>query len=112
MTSGIYQSPWRNSIVMAPSGRSFSPGASTAFRQRPMSFGAPRLSQESLPPDLDIMDGLNPAPLQTIDIPAEDEEQEDAAITDCRPIGSYNWLKGDTPTILVPGVSKNWMRCY
>lgn len=93
--------------MMAPSGRSFSPGASTGFRQqRPLSFGAPRISQESLPPDLDIMDGLSTTPLQTIDIPDEDDEQEAATITDCSFIGSYNWLKGDTPTILVPGALK------
>jgi hypothetical protein len=90
-------------MVMAPSGRSFSPGASTGSRQRPMSFAAPRISQESLPPDLDIMDGLTNTALQTIDIPDDNEDQNDVAISDCSFIGSYNWLKGDAPTILVPG---------
>jgi hypothetical protein len=95
-------------MVMAPSGRSFSPGASTGSRQRPMSFAAPRISQESLPPDLDIMDGLINTALQTIDIPDDNEDQNDVAISDCSFIGSYNWLKGDAPTILVPGSPPLW----
>lgn len=104
MADNTYQSPWRNSIVMAPSGRNFSHGA-PGFRARPASgsFSRSSITQESLPPDLDIMDGIEDTPIQTIAVPNADSEQEDVAVTDCKCIGSYNWMKGETPTILVPG---------
>ncbi|KAF8964248.1 hypothetical protein BDZ97DRAFT_1817182 [Flammula alnicola] len=109
MSDTKYQSPWRNSIVMAPSGRTFSQGAA-GFRPRPPSMSVPRgsLNQESLPPDLDIMEGLNEVALQSISVPEVDESQEDVQITDCKYVGSYNWLKRDTPTILVPGSPPLW----
>jgi hypothetical protein len=49
------------------------------------------------------MDGIEDTPIQTIAVPNADSEQEDVAVTNCKYIGSYNWIKGETPTILVPG---------
>jgi hypothetical protein len=58
-----------------------------------------------LPPDRDLFEGLSKTPLlqDKISIPKPDEEQEDVNIKDYAYIGSYNWMKGDTPIILVPG---------
>jgi hypothetical protein len=58
-----------------------------------------------LPPDRDLFEGLSKIPLlqDKISIPKPDEEQEDVNIKDYAYIGSYNWMKGDTPIILVPG---------
>ncbi|KAF8883761.1 hypothetical protein CPB84DRAFT_1734556 [Gymnopilus junonius] len=110
MAANSYQSPWRGSIVMAPSGRSFSQGAS---HYRSGSF-SPRTSlgassaQETLPPDLNMMDGLKKAPLQVVAIPKSDAVQDNVKVEDCAYIGSYNWLKRDEPTILVPGSPPQW----
>jgi hypothetical protein len=49
------------------------------------------------------MDGIEDTPIQTIAVPDADSEQEDVTVTNCKYIGSYNWIKGETPTILVPG---------
>lgn len=88
---------------MRPSGRNFSDN-STHYNPRPVSF-APRTSitQESLPPDLDIMDGLILTPLKTIPVPEEEPDEADVVVKDCTYIGSYNWIKRETPTIIVPG---------
>lgn len=56
-----------------------------------------------LPPDRELMEGLSKDPLQdTISVPKSDEDQ-DVCVKGCTYIGSYNWMKGDTPIILVPG---------
>ncbi|KDR82523.1 hypothetical protein GALMADRAFT_58125 [Galerina marginata CBS 339.88] len=109
MLNTPYQSPWRGSIVMAPSGRNFTPGN---FKARPGSF-SPRSSlgsstHEALPPDLDIKEGLIETPLQAIPIPTSDRNEEDSCVKNCIYIGSYNWLKGDAPAILVPGSPPHW----
>jgi len=62
------------------------------------------MTQESLPPDLDIMDGLIMTSLKTIPIPEKDPDQDDVVVSDCSYIGSYNWVKRETPTIIVPGM--------
>lgn len=62
------------------------------------------MSQESLPPDLDIMDGLIMTPLKTIPVPEEDPDQDNVIVKDCTYIGSYNWIKREIPTIIVPGM--------
>lgn len=49
------------------------------------------------------MEGLSRDPLQQISVPKPDKDQEDVCIRDCTYIGSYNWMNGDTPNILVPG---------
>jgi len=56
-----------------------------------------------LPPDRELMEGLSGTPLLQISVPNPDNNQEDVYVKDCTYIGSYNWMKGDTPTILVPG---------
>ena len=58
-----------------------------------------------LPPDRDLFEGLSKTPLleDKISVPKLDEEQEDVYVKDYTFIGSYNWMKGDTPIILVPG---------
>ena len=93
---------------MAPSGRSFGQGTPAGFRPRVGTTSMPRgmTSQDSLPPDLDIMDEINESPLQSIAVPKIDAEQEEVQVKDCKYIGSYNWLKKDSPTILVPGIYK------
>lgn len=89
---------------MRPSGRNFSHN-STHFNAQPVSF-TPKASmtQEPLPPDLDIMGGLITTPLKVISIPGEDPNQDDVVVKDCTYIGSYNWIKRETPTIIVPGM--------
>lgn len=89
---------------MRPSGRNFSDNSATHFNARPVPF-APRTSmtQESLPPDLDIMDGLILTPLKTIPVPEEEPDKADVVVKDFTYIGSYNWIKRETPTIVVPG---------
>jgi hypothetical protein len=62
------------------------------------------MTQESLPPDLDIMDGLILTPLKIIPVPEEDPDQDDVVVKDYSFIGSYNWIKRETPTIIVPGM--------
>ena len=61
-----------------------------------------------LPPDRDLMEGLSNTPLlqDKISVPNPDEEQEDVCVKDYTYIGSYNWMKGDAPIILVPGLIK------
>lgn len=58
-----------------------------------------------LPSDRDLMEGLGKTPLlqDKISVPKPDEDQEDVHVKDYTYIGSYNWIKGDTPIILVPG---------
>ena len=63
----------------------------------------PSVPSGPLPPDRDLMDGLSKNPLQEMSVPKLDKNQEDVCVKDCTYIGSYNWMKGDTPTILVPG---------
>lgn len=50
------------------------------------------------------MDEIDGTLIQTITIPDESELQEDVQITDSKYIGSYNWIKQDSPTIIVPGM--------
>ena len=106
------QSPWRNSTIKAPTtGRYFSETSSN-IRGRPSSMFYSRTSPPRstvppgpLPPDRDLMEGLSKTPLleDNISVPKHDEEQEDVCIKGYTYIGSYNWIKGDTPIILVPG---------
>ena len=58
-----------------------------------------------LPPDRELMEGVSKIPVlqDKMSVPKTDEDQEDVYVKDCTFIGSYNWMKGDTPTILVPG---------
>ena len=58
-----------------------------------------------LPPDRELMEGLDKTPLlqDKISVPKPDEDQEDVCVKEYSYIGSYNWMKGDTPIILVPG---------
>lgn len=56
-----------------------------------------------LPPDRDLMEGLIPLLQDKISVPKLDEDQGDVYVKDYAYIGSYNWMKGDTPIILVPG---------
>jgi len=90
---------------MQPSGRNFSQ-YSTHFNARPPVAFTPRnlMTQESLPPDLNIMDGLIKTPLKSVSIPVDDPDQDDVVVKDCTYIGSYNWTKRETPTIIVPGM--------
>lgn len=49
------------------------------------------------------MDGLILTPLKTIPVPEEEPDEADVVVKDCTYIGSYNWIKRETPTIIVPG---------
>ena len=95
---------------MAPSGRSFGQGAPAGFRPRVGTTSVPRstTSQDTLPPDLDIMDEIEQRHLQSIAVPEVDVELGEVRVKDCNYIGSYNWLKQDSPTILVPGTYKHF----
>ncbi|KAJ7480636.1 hypothetical protein FB451DRAFT_1238102 [Mycena latifolia] len=61
-----------------------------------------------LPPDRDIMNGLHPEPLQTLRVPAISSGAKDVVITNLQSIGSYNWTKATSPTIIVPGSPPEW----
>ncbi|KAJ6474409.1 hypothetical protein C8R47DRAFT_1144045 [Mycena vitilis] len=61
-----------------------------------------------LPPDRDIMEGLHPTPLQTINVPTVPPTAKVVAVTDLQSIGSYNWKNAPTPTIIVPGSPPEW----
>ena len=71
----------------------------------PMTSPASLIPSGHLPPDRKLMEGLSGTPLleEKMSVPKPDNDQEDVYIKDCTYIGSYNWMKGDTPTILVPG---------
>ena len=69
------------------------------------------MTQESLPPDLDIMDGLILTPLKTIPVPEEEPDEADVVVKDYTYIGSYNWIKRETPTIVVPGKISHTYTC-
>ena len=72
-----------------------------------------------LPPDRELMEGLSNNPLlqDKISVPKLDKDQEDVCVKDCTYIGSYNWMKGEAPTILIPGrigfslLSFNYLVC-
>ncbi|KAJ7119734.1 hypothetical protein C8R44DRAFT_672654 [Mycena epipterygia] len=61
-----------------------------------------------LPPDRDILEGLRPTPLQTLAIPKTTSAAQNVTITDLESIGSYNWTKASSPTIVVPGSPPEW----
>jgi hypothetical protein len=54
-----------------------------------------------------VSDGLFSKPVQTIGRPDVDPEAVDISITNLEYIGSYNWVKTSSPTILVPGIYNN-----
>lgn len=54
------------------------------------------------------MHGLDPQPLQTIFLPLPSDDQQKVEITGTRYLGSYSWLKGKKPAILVPGAPRIW----
>ncbi|KAK0232579.1 hypothetical protein IW262DRAFT_1451024 [Armillaria fumosa] len=54
------------------------------------------------------MHGLGPQPLQTICPPLPFDDRQKVEITGTRYLGSYSWLKGKKPTILVPGAPRIW----
>ncbi|KAF4617348.1 hypothetical protein D9613_005790 [Agrocybe pediades] len=106
--SSTYQSPWRGSMVMAPSGRNATWDKPRHSHRQSLSTCSIGGTQEVLPPDVDIMDGLIETALRTINVPEEDPDQEKVEVKDSTYIGSYNWLKGDAPAILVPGSPPQW----
>ncbi|KAJ7046383.1 hypothetical protein C8F04DRAFT_1064120 [Mycena alexandri] len=61
-----------------------------------------------LPPERDIMEGLHPTPLQTIAVPAITSDADNVVINNLESIGSYNWTKASSPTIIVPGSPPEW----
>lgn len=65
--------------------------------------------EDSLSPCLNITDGLASEPLQSIEKPSPKEVEADKVVkvNDLRAIGSYNWVKKDVPTIIVPGMPDN-----
>ncbi|KJA23285.1 hypothetical protein HYPSUDRAFT_40104 [Hypholoma sublateritium FD-334 SS-4] len=54
------------------------------------------------------MDEIEQRHLQSIAVPEVDVELGEVRVKDCNYIGSYNWLKQDSPTILVPGSPPQW----
>ncbi|KAJ7162824.1 hypothetical protein C8R46DRAFT_1101622 [Mycena filopes] len=81
---------------------------STRGRGRGMNRFSNSAPSVPLPPDRDIMEGLRPSPLQTLAIPTVDVGSKDVVIKDLESIGSYNWTKADSPTIIVPGSPPEW----
>jgi len=54
-----------------------------------------------------VSDGLLSKPVQTIGRPDVDPEAVGISITNLEYIGSYNWVKTSSPTIVVPGIYNN-----
>ncbi|KAJ7200323.1 hypothetical protein GGX14DRAFT_372230 [Mycena pura] len=61
-----------------------------------------------LAPDRDIMEGLVPTALQTIGIPTTVKSAQNVTISSLQSVGSYNWTKNSSPTIIVPGSPAEW----
>jgi len=61
-----------------------------------------------LAPDRDIMEGLVPTALQTIGIPTTVKSAQNVTISSLQSVGSYNWTKNGSPTIIVPGSPAEW----
>ena len=109
------QPPWRNSVLKAPgSGRNTTETTSNTGKPVSRSYRrtsppAPIVPPGPLPPDRDLLEGLNKKPLlqDKISVPKHDEDQKDVCVKDYTYIGSYNWMKSETPTILVPGQIEN-----
>ncbi|KAJ7752581.1 hypothetical protein B0H16DRAFT_1373209, partial [Mycena metata] len=87
-------------------------GSSTARRGRGTGRGTGRFSNSApsipLPPERDIMEGLHPTPLQTLAIPTITNDAKDVVVSNLESIGSYNWTKASSPTIIVPGSPPEW----
>ncbi|KAJ7659860.1 hypothetical protein B0H17DRAFT_908066, partial [Mycena rosella] len=63
-----------------------------------------------LPPDRDLMEGLRPTPVRTLAIPSATSAAKDVTIANLETIGSYNWTKATSPTIILilPGSPPEW----
>lgn len=61
------------------------------------------LDVPNLPADRDILEGLLPSPVQTIEKPAACADADEIRVRDLKYIGSYNWVESQKPTIIVPG---------
>lgn len=61
--------------------------------------------QSSLPPDRSLIEGLAKEAIKAVDKPSSTtvDKDKEVKITDFEYIGSYNWTKDETPTIIVPG---------
>lgn len=64
---------------------------------------------ESLPPDRDIFEGLQPTPVQAFERIPADLADDDVNIQDLEYVGSYSWTGCDTPTVIVPGAPRQWL---
>lgn len=96
---------WRRSTPIEPSGgftnKAFSWSRGHG-RSQPRAPGVP-VPEDKLPPEVNLMDGLERTPLRTISVPTVEPDEDDIRVKDFSYAGSYNWLNSDTPTILVPG---------
>lgn len=68
--------------------------------------GASAYASFSLPPDRDILEGLNISALSTLKKPSQASTGKEIKIKNQEYIGSYNWTSAPEgqPTIIVPGM--------
>jgi hypothetical protein len=67
---------------------------------RPNAF---RPFAHQLPPDREVLLGLHPQPVRTIDKPRAPHGDERIIIKDLQYLGSYSWMDSTPATIIVPG---------
>ncbi|KAJ7505929.1 hypothetical protein B0H11DRAFT_361862 [Mycena galericulata] len=83
-------------------------GTSTVRRGHGSSRFSNSAPSTPLAPDRDIMEGLRPKPLQDMGIPTIPSAAKPVAVVGLETIGSYNWVKATSPTIIVPGSPPEW----
>ncbi|KAI0329003.1 hypothetical protein GY45DRAFT_1325551 [Cubamyces sp. BRFM 1775] len=73
--------------------------------------GAPQVDVEDLPPLRDIMQGMLVPAIQELSLHEIAISDKPISIEGFRCIGSYTWLEAREPTIIVPGLPREWRNC-
>lgn len=115
-SSDSSKAPWRRSTFDPQAGfRGYRGGGGWSSRGRgrpPSTTYAPRKdgsTTQELPPDRDILGGLHPKPLKTVQRQSAKPSDEEVKIRDMEYIGSYSWTGCETPTVIVPGAPRQWL---
>ncbi|THU82135.1 hypothetical protein K435DRAFT_831724 [Dendrothele bispora CBS 962.96] len=68
----------------------------------------PSSNSTESPADRNLHEGLKDTPVKTLAVPRIDSTDQEVKIKDVEYIGSYNWVKGTQPTMIVPGSPAIW----
>ncbi|KAF9522594.1 hypothetical protein CPB83DRAFT_822723 [Crepidotus variabilis] len=114
MSDDSYQSPWRKPPSASSNrGTTYRPRGATIRPQYQTTSAGQRQDLNPTPPERDLFDGLLTDRKVLIRPLDDDADQENVRISDCKYIGSYNWMESkenkETPTILVPGSPAYWL---